>query len=145
MIKIIPHDRACRTAKKNVDLVFYQIECTKRAMRSNRQQRIVHNNHFHQWKGVNKGTTQGSVSGSYLYDVFMNDLEIKQGSTPALFTYADDSTIVATVWKGGRDTSSALVEQFLTWENCNSMKCSPNKFKELVTKNKGDSTTCPAV
>ena len=29
----------------------------------NRQQRMVHNNHLHEWKGVNKGTTHGSVSG----------------------------------------------------------------------------------
>ena len=72
----------------------------------NRQQHIVHNNHLHEWKGVNKGTTQGSVSGPYLFNVFLNDLEIKLGSTPALFKYADDSTIVAQVWKRGSDTSS---------------------------------------
>ena len=53
---------------------------------------------------------QGSVSGPYLFNVFLIDLEIKLGSTPALFKYADDSTIVAPVWKGGSDTSSDLVE-----------------------------------
>ena len=53
---------------------------------------------------------QGSVSGPYLFNVFLNDLEIKLGSTPALLKYADDSTIVAPVWKGGSDTSSDLVE-----------------------------------
>ena len=50
----------------------------------NRQQRIVHNNHLHEWKGVNKGTTQGSVSVPQLFNVFLNDLEIKLGSTPTL-------------------------------------------------------------
>ena len=80
----------------------------------NRQQRLVHNKHLHEWKGVNKGTTQGNVSGPYLFNVFLNDLEIKLGSTPALFEYADDSTIVAPVLIGGSDTSSGLVEKFLT-------------------------------
>ena len=106
----------------------------------NRQQRIVHNNYLHKWRGVNKGTTQGSVGGSFLFNVFLNDLDIKLGSTPALFKCADDSTIIAPVWKGGSDTSSGLVEIFLTWANCNSMSCNPNKCKELVIKKKWNST-----
>ena len=61
----------------------------------NRQQRIVHNNHLHEWKEVNKGTKQGSVRGPYLFNVYLDDLEIKVGSTLALFKYADDSSIVA--------------------------------------------------
>ena len=76
---------------------------------------------------------QGSVSGPYLFNVFLNDLEIKLGSTPALFKYTDDSTIVTPIWKGGSDTS----ETFLICENCNSMSCNPNKCKELVIKNWG--------
>ena len=111
----------------------------------NRKQRIVHNNHLHEWKGVNKGTTRGSASAPYLFNVFLNDLEIKLGSTPALFKYADDSTIVAPVWKGGSDTSSGLVDKFLTWANCNSMSCHPNKCKELVIKKKGNCTFYPVV
>ena len=67
------------------------------------------------------------MSGPYLFNSFLNDLRIKLGSTPALFKYADDSTIVALVWKGGSDTSSDLVEKFFTWANCNSMSCNPNK------------------
>ena len=85
------------------------------------------------------------MSGPYLFNVFRNDLEIKLGSTPALFKYADDSTIVAPVWKGGSDTSSDLVEAFLTWANCNSMSCNLNKCKELVIKKKGNSTFYPVV
>ena len=79
------------------------------------------------------------MSGPYLFNSFLNDLRIKLGSTPALFKYADDSTIVALEWKGGRGTSSDLVEKFFTWANCNSMSCNPNKCKELVMK-KGNST-----
>ena len=85
------------------------------------------------------------MSGPYLFNSFLNDLRIKLGSTPALFKYADDSTIVALVWKGGSDTASDLVEKFFTWANCNSMNCNPNKCKELVIKKKGNSTFYPVV
>ena len=85
------------------------------------------------------------MSGPHLFNVFLNDLEIKLGSTPALFKYADDSTIVAPVWKGDSDTSSGLVEKFLTWANCNSMSCNRNKCKELVIKKKGNFTFSPVV
>ena len=45
-----------------------------------RQQRVSSGNHFCTWKAVNKGTTQGNT--------FYNDV-------PALFKYADDSTIIS--------------------------------------------------
>ena len=112
---------------------------------NNREQRIVHNNHFHECKGISKETTQDSVRNPYLFSVFLNDLEINQGSTPTLCKHADDSTIVAPVWKGVRDTSSGLVEKFSTWSNCNSMKCNLTKCKELVSKKKGTSTSFPVV
>lgn len=40
------------------------------------RQRVVSYNFIGQWKSVNRGTTQGSVSGPYLFDIFFNDLEI---------------------------------------------------------------------
>ena len=60
------------------------------------------------WKEVNQGTTQGSVSGPYLFNIFLNDLEIKNGSTTCLYKYADDSTIIAPVWRD-TDCSNELV------------------------------------
>ena len=33
------------------------------------------------------------------FNVFLNDLEVFMNDTPMLFKYADDSTIVAPVWK----------------------------------------------
>ena len=57
------------------------------------------NNFECDWKPVNKGTTQCSVRGPYLFNIFLNDFNITFGNHDALFKYADDSTIIAPVWK----------------------------------------------
>ena len=78
-----------------------------------RQQRIFYNNDFYNWKVVNKGTTQGSVSGPYLFNTFLNGLEISYNKAPALSKYADDSTMVSPV-SNQCDPSANLVGQFMT-------------------------------
>ena len=101
-----------------------------------RKQRACCNNFECDWKPVNKGTTQGSVSGPYLSNIFLNDLNITLGNHDALFKYADDSTIIAPVWKEV-DYSDQLVSQFLDWTNTNGMSCNPSKCKELTIKKRG--------
>ena len=98
---------------------------------SNRQQRISVNGNSCNWVYVNKRTTQGGVGGPYLFNVFLNDLEVFMNGTPVLFKYAEDSTIVAPVWKDS-DTSADLVSQFLSWSINNQMLCNPSKCKELI-------------
>ena len=49
-----------------------------------RQQRVVYNGFEGQWREVNRGTTQGIVSGPYLFNVFIDDLEINLEGRPAL-------------------------------------------------------------
>ena len=100
-----------------------------------RQQRVVSYNFLGQWKSVNRGTTQGSVSGPYLFNIFLNDLEIFFNGCPVLFKYADDSTIVSPITKN-LDPSADLVGQFLTWCKDNKMVCNPCKCKELVVRKK---------
>jgi hypothetical protein len=94
----------------------------------NRQQRVVYNNFQGEWKFVNKGTIQGSVSGPYLYNVFMNDLESDLHGRPALFKYADDSNTIVPMWKN-KECRTDLMGQFLIWSQDNDMNCNPEKCK----------------
>ena len=96
-----------------------------------RQRQIFYNNHLCNWKVVDKGTTQGSVSGPYPFSIFLNDLEISYNNSPALFKYADDSTIVAPV-SNQCDPCDNLVEQFMTWSKENNMSCNSKKCKKLI-------------
>ena len=75
--------------------------------------------------------------GPYLFNIFLNDLNIALGNHDALFKYADDSTIIAPVWKEV-DFSDQLVSQFLDWTNTDGMSCNPSKCKELTIKKRGN-------
>ena len=50
------------------------------------KQRVSCNNFECDWKPVNKWTTPGSVSGRYLFNIFLNDLNITLGDHDALFS-----------------------------------------------------------
>ena len=101
---------------------------------SGRQQRVYFNNHCCIWKEVKKGTIQGSVSGPYLFNIFLNDLE-QNLMVFNLFKYADDPNIVAPVWKN-YDSSAVLVNDFLKWSENNQMLCNPSKCRELTFRKK---------
>ena len=109
-----------------------------------RKQRISSNNYIGDWKIVNKGTTQGSVSGPYLFNVFLNDPELNLENCPALFKYADDTTIVAPVWKQ-IDTALSLVGSFMNWSANNKMSCNPGKCKELIFRKQNNTDNYPPI
>ena len=77
-----------------------------------------------------------SVSGPYLFNIFINDLELEIGSNPALFKYANDSNIAIPIWKNEASRAD-LVEKFLCWTQENNIKCNPEKCKELIISKKG--------
>ena len=56
--------------------------------------------------------------------MFINDLEINLEGRPALFKYADDSTIIVPFWGNGQCRTD-LVDQFLS---CSRHNCMKRKF-----------------
>ena len=71
----------------------------------------------------------------------MNDLDLSYNNAPALFKYADDSTMVCPV-SNQCDSSANLVGQFKTWSKEN-MSCNPKKCKERIFRSKGNSQCNP--
>ena len=58
------------------------------------------------------------MTGPYLFNIFLNDLETELNGFQSLFKYTDDSNIVAPLWKN-YDSSSDLVNDFLKWSENN--------------------------
>ena len=108
-----------------------------------RRQRIVYNGTTCEWIEVSKGTAQGSVSGPYLFCIFLNDLEIEDLEGVSLNKYADDSNMLATVNDLGDNSDMALSQLFLDWSNENEMTCNTTKCKELVIRKKGNDIKYP--
>ena len=109
-----------------------------------RKQRVIFGSSVCDWKTVNKGTTQGSVSGPYLFNIFLNDLEIKLGNETLGFKYADDCTVIAPVYDD-IDHSADLINQFVRWAGQNGMNSNSTKCKELIMYKKNDTLPRPTI
>ena len=96
------------------------------------------------WYNVNKGTTQGSVSGPYLFNLLINNLDLVNCPYASLSKYADDTTMQVIVNKAGTDCDSdAVISQYLSLSSTNYMLCNLSKCKELVLKKKGHVNPSP--
>ena len=73
-----------------------------------RERRVKSNGFVGEWNVVNKGTTQGSVSGPHLFNIFLNDLEVNLLDEPVLAKYADNFNLISPVY----DTSDRSEAQF---------------------------------
>ena len=90
------------------------------------------------WKDVNRGTTHGSVSGPYLFNLFLKDLDVTQYCQASDLTkYADDTSIFVTVRKNSVDETQKALNAFLEWTEVNGMSCNTTKYKKLCMAKKG--------
>ena len=64
-----------------------------------RKQRLIFKGVIFKWHDVNKGTTQGSISGPHLFNLFINDLAIRDNDLTSIVKYADDTTLLVKVCK----------------------------------------------
>ena len=74
---------------------------------------------------MNKGTTQGSVSGPHLLVIRANDLT-------SIANSAEDTTPLVKVSKNEIDLSQEVVNQFFSRTQDNAMACNPQKCNELI-------------
>ena len=96
------------------------------------------------WKDVNRGTTQGSVSGPYLFNLFLNDLDIAQYCQDSDLTkYADDTSILVTVRTNSVHESQKALNAFSEWTEVNGISCNTSKCKELCMATKGVTPNFP--
>ena len=96
------------------------------------------------WKDVNRGTTEGSVSGPCLFKLFLNDLDVTQYCQASdLTNYADDFSIFVTVRKNSVDETQKAWNTFLEWTEVNGMSCNTTKYKELCMAKKGVTPNFP--
>ena len=64
---------------------------------------------------------QGSVRRPYLFNLFLNNLEIDGHDDVALFKYAGDTTILVTFPRGLSDRSDFASAKFMGWMDANGL------------------------
>ncbi|CAM5087761.1 unnamed protein product [Eretmochelys imbricata] len=97
-----------------------------------RRQRVEINGQFSEWREVNSGVPQGSILGSVLFSIFINDLE--KGVNTEVAKFADDTKLLKIVkskanYEGLQKDLTKLGDWATKWQ----MKFSVDKCKVMHT------------
>ena len=77
-----------------------------------RKQRLIFKGVIYKWHNVNKGTSQGSVRGPHLFNLFINDLSIRDNDLSSKVKYADGTTLLVKVCKNETSFSKGCQSVF---------------------------------
>ena len=112
-----------------------------------RQQRVVLEGSFSDYKEIKAGVPQGSILGTLLFLVFINDIVDDLGSNVKLF--ADDTSLYIIVEDPVMAANLMHMDTDLdkvhTWANAWLVKYNPYKTEELIISRKTIITNHPSV
>ena len=95
---------------------------------SDRKQRVKLGNIVSQWKNIIKGVPQGSILGTLVFNIFINDIFFLD--KVKMYNYADDNTELYAHRKAEIMKSTLESETVITidWFDKNQMQANPYKF-----------------
>ena len=94
-------------------------------------------NHKSSLRSVARGVPQGSVLGSLLFFLYINDLPDVANSNTTLF--ADDTNIFEKVVNGNQDTLTETLSKVDNWMKSNKLKCNLDKSKAIIFNKSSES------
>ena len=92
---------------------------------------------YSEWLGLTKGVPQGSLMGTYIFNIFSNNLLLLLEKNCHVFNYADDTSILCK----HRDYDSAYndllsaASTMIHWYKMNIMQANPKKEKFFIFGN----------
>ena len=127
----VPHDILCEKLKQtclNPYIINWIIDFL-----TNRRQRVVVDGLETESLDINRGVSQGTVIGPFLFSLMVDDINLEDVERNLLTKFADDLTLSAPVKISG-DSAVEEVKNIKVWVNENRMTLNMSKTWEIVVR-----------